>query len=141
VLRAPLVALAFAVLVMASAPPPAAFAAGPCDAVASAPDPEPPPIDPYIKGTIYSSAATTGLPGATVRLFQCDGRVATEVGSTTTNDTGVYAFTDMASAAYFFVEVEMTGPLAGMSVVAGSANPTAAEAIGGSVSGLDVWFE
>ena len=91
-------------------------------------------------GTVTDAATASGISGATMRLFRCDGQTSTEVGDTQTDSSGDYSFDDIDAGHYYYAQADMTGPLTGKSVASGSANPTAALPVGPSQSGVDLAF-
>lgn len=112
----------------------------PCSAVASAPKPPIEKPDPDISGQVLDDS-DAAISGATLELFRCAGSSAVSQGTTTTNVSGQYSFDDLTPEYYYYVEAEMSGPLAGMSPAAGYQNPTDAVGLGDSVTDLEFVFE
>ena len=114
----------------------------PCDAIVNAPIPPTTPPEPYWDGTVSNATTSSGISGATIRLFKCNGTNSpSEVDSTTTDSNGDYRFEGFAPGSYYFAQADMTGPLFGMTVASGSENPTEALPVGPSRSGVDMVFE
>ena len=118
---------------------PAAADPNPCAGVID--DPGPPIADPEpdIAGQVGDAAG--GVSGATVNLYRCDDAVPVRVASTATGQDGGYAFAAVPSGHFYVVEVIQTGPLAGTHPAAGTANPSAPQGLGPSVSDLNFTFE
>ena len=113
----------------------------PCNDVINEPKPPIAPEVPTWDGRILNAATTSGISGATVRLFQCDDGDATEIDSTTTTSSGDYSFSGFDPGFYYFVQVDMTGPMSGLSPSSGTSNPTDALPVGPSQTEINLSFE
>jgi len=131
---AALVALA---LVAASNGP--ALASSPCDTITGEPRPPAPSPEPLISGTILDTV-NAGVSGATVKLYRCQGTSAVYVNQTTSASTGAYSFGSL-SQNWYYVEVALTGPLAGKSPASGTSNPSSLIEVWQGVAGLNLAFE
>lgn len=132
----------FAVLaafMLSASPTSPARATSPCDSVTGDPHPPAPSPEPLISGTILD-AVNTGVSGATVKLYRCQGTSAVYVTQTTSASTGVYSFGSL-SQNWYYVEVALTGPLAGKSPRAGTSNPTSLIEVGEGILALNLAFE
>lgn len=96
---------------------------------------------PLIAGTV--TAATTGAPvvGATVRLYRCESGTPTAWGTDTTDAGGGFAFLSLSGPDWYYAAVDLTGPLAGMHVATGTANPTSLIPVGDGQQDLQLSFE
>ena len=112
----------------------------PCDGVITEPKPPKQPSVPTWDGNIFNATNTIGISGATVRLFHCDDGTSTEVDDTTTNSNGDYSFSGFDPGYYYYVKVDMTGPMSGLAPASGTNNPTSALPVGPSQSGIDLGF-
>jgi len=131
----------FAMLAGPQAVSPVGATTNPCEAVPSGP---PDPIEdpePTVGGVLVNATTQARISGATVHLYQCD-----EAGNASLFDTetsmanGFYSFADLERA-YYYVEVAMTGPLAGMEPAAGTQNPSHLVAVGLGDPNVDFDFE
>lgn len=132
---AALIALSF---VAASNGP--ALATSPCDSILGDPHPPIGSPEPLIGGSILDASTSTGVSGATVKLYRCQGTSADYVTQTTSNSTGAYSFGSL-SQNWYYVEVALTGPLAGKSPASGTSNPSSLIDVGPGASGLNLAFE
>lgn len=134
VCSAALVALAF--VAVPSAP---AAATSPCDSVTGTPRPPIGSPEPLISGTILDDV-NAGVSGATVNLYRCQGTSAVYVTQTTSTSTGAYSFGSLIQN-WYYVEVALTGPLAGKSPSSGTSNPSSLIEVGEGILGLSFAFE
>lgn len=139
-LRRVALCLLFSTLILFSLPTARSFATGPCDSVTGDPHPPTLPPEPLISGAILDAASYTGVSGVTVQLYRCQGQSAVYVAQTTTPSSGAYSFGNL-SQNWYFVEVALTGPLAGKSPASGTSNPTSLIEVGSGVLGLSLAFE
>lgn len=119
-----------------------AVATGPCDN-ASLDDPNPPvgEPEPLIAGTVIDANTSTGVWGATVRLYRCNGATPAQVTSMSTDSSGNFSFPGLTGPKWYFVAVDLSGPLAGMQPAGGTANPTDLIDVGPGDGGLMLAFE
>ncbi len=134
VCSAALVALAFVAV-----PSTPAIATSPCDSVTGDPHPPAPSPEPLISGTIQDDV-NAGVSGATVKLYRCQGTSAVYVTQTTSTSTGTYNFGSLIQN-WYYVEVSLTGPLAGKSPASGTSNPSSLIEVGEGILGLSFAFE
>ena len=113
----------------------------PCDGIINDPKPPDQPSIPDWGGTISNVTSAGGISGATVRLFKCDGGTSTEIDDTTTDSNGDYSFSGFDPGFYYYVKVDMTGPMSGLAPASGTSNPTAALPVGPSQSSVNLGFE
>lgn len=132
--------LAILALVVVAVPSLPTYATTPCDSITNEPRPPAPSPEPAISGTILDAASSTGVSGATVNLYRCSGTSAVYVTQTTSNSNGAYSFASL-SQNWYFVEVSLTGPLAGKSPASGTMNPSSLIEVWQGVVGLDLAFE
>lgn len=128
--------IAFALVAAPSSP---ARATSPCDSITGDPHPPAPSPEPLISGAILD-AVNAGVSGATVKLYRCQGTSAVYVTQTTSTSTGAYSFGSL-SQNWYYVEVALTGPLAGKSPTSGTNNPSSLIEVGEGVLGLSLAFE
>jgi hypothetical protein len=114
---------------------------GPCEEVTEDPDPPTSDPEPLIAGTIADAQTATGISGATVRLYRCDGTTATQVYSNTTASGGHFHFFDLTGPKWYYVAVDQSGPLEGMAPANTTTNPTSLIAVGPGDSDLLLEFE
>lgn len=127
-------------LALGMAPSPAR-ATGPCDEASGLPGPPVGPMDPAIAGTVVAQGVGP-VSGATVRLFVCGaGSQAIEVAAASTTAQGAFAFPGLEGPAWYFVSVDLSGPLSGMQAASGSGNPSALIAVGEGLADLEMAFE
>jgi len=134
-----LVAAALALAAGLAHPDPSRATDNPCLAAEGDPDPPIGQPQPEMKGSVRDHAA--GVEGAIVHLFRCNGATAAQVATTATDVNGQYAFTNLTPGRWYYVEVQMSGPLAGKSLASGTQNPTALIGIGNSATGVDFALE
>jgi hypothetical protein len=108
----------------------AAEAAGPCADVSGSPGGPGDEPDPLIAGTISHADTHSPVAGATVHLFHCQSGNPTPSGTTATDDTGAFRFAGLPAPAWYYVAVDLTGPLSGLRPAGDTVNPTAPVAIG-----------
>lgn len=127
-------------LVLGTAPSPAR-ATGPCDDASGLPGPPVGPMDPAIAGTVVAQGVGP-VSGATVRLFVCDAESqALEIAEATTTAQGAYAFPGLEGPAWYFVSVDLSGPLSGLQAASGTRNPSALIGVGEGLAELEMAFE
>lgn len=129
-----------ALFVVAAEIPVPAAATNPCDLVSASPRPPVGPPEPAIAGSILDAATSTGVSGATVKLYRCQSTSAAYVTETTTTSTGAYSFGSL-SQNWYFVEASLAGPLTGKSPASGTSNPSAPIEVWAGISGLNLSFE
>ncbi len=132
-----------ALIVLALAATPArqpVRATNPCDSITGDPHPPAPQPEPLISGAILDDSTSTGVSGATVKLYRCQGSVAIYVTQTTSSSSGAYGFGGLTQN-WYYVEAALTGPLAGKSPASGTSNPSDLIEVGQGVSGLTMAFE
>lgn len=117
-------------------------ATGPCDN-ASLDDPNPPvgEPEPLIAGTVIDASTSTGVWGATVRLYRCNGTTPAQVTSMSTDSYGNFSFPGLTGPKWYYIAVDLSGPLAGMQPASGTANPTSLIDVGAGASGVTLSFE
>lgn len=131
---------ALVTLTLVGTPSRSALASSPCDSVAGNPRPPSGPPEPLISGTILYDGTNTGVSGATVNLYRCQGTSSVYVAQTTSASTGAYVFGSL-SQNWYYVEALLTGPLSGMTPASGTSNPTNLIEVWQGVSGLNLSFE
>ena len=115
----------------------------PCDAVINSPKPPEHDPEPTWGGNVFNATTSSGVQGATVRLFKCNGTSVTEVDDVLTNSNGDYEFSGggFVPEFYYYAKVDVSGPLAGMSPITSTPNPCVANGVGPNVSDVDFGFE
>lgn len=138
-------ALLLAVLVSAAAGGPQSIhvlASGdPCENVTGDPGPPVGPPEPEVSGTVIDSGLSSLIEDATITLYACLGTTAVEVDTQATDSSGQYVFTDVVTERWYYIEVEMSGPLSGLTPSAGTSNPSALVAIGDDPTVVNFSFE
>ncbi|MEP7216371.1 MAG: carboxypeptidase regulatory-like domain-containing protein [Anaerolineaceae bacterium] len=119
---------------------PAVLATSPCDSVTGDPHPPSLPPIPLISGSILDATTNTGVSGATVNLYRCQGTTAVYVTQLTTNSNGEYSFGSL-SQNWYYVVASLTGPLSGKSPATGTINPSSLIGVGTGAQGLSLAFE
>ena len=117
--------------------------ATPCEDVINEPKPPVTMAIPIWEGRILNSSLAIGIVGATIRLFQCRDNMPVEVDTTRTDSFGTYKFGYglFDPGFYYFVQVDMTGPMSGLSLSSGTSNPTDALPVGPSQTEINLTFE
>lgn len=115
-----------------------ALASDPCAAAQGAPPYDDP--DPAIGGVVTDVDGNAGVYGATVRLYVCVSGAGVLDDSMSTGINGVYEF-NVDPQEHYYVEVLLTGPLAGYVATSGTENPSELLAVGPSFSDVDFAFE
>lgn len=126
-----LIALALLVGLRASATP-ALANSNPCSSVQGDPpidDPEPTAI-----GTVTLAGSGAGVENASVKLYRCQSGTGSLVATTTTDADGDYTFEGFTPGRYYYVQVDLSGPLEGRQPAQGTQNPSQAIGVGPSMS-------
>ena len=119
--------------------PPVARASGPCDSAPSGPPIG--PTEPTISGVAFDATTDDGIASATLELYRCTSSGAVLEDTEISDANGDYAFEDVSTSDWHYVEAVETGPLVGLNPAAGYAWQSALWPGSGTESGIDFGFE
>ncbi len=134
----PLAALLFLAVYLVS---PVGANPTPCEDAYNLPDPPIRGPEPLIGGAVFDAGTTSGIEGATLGVYRCSEGEASLVEWLTSDEQGDYLSSALTPGYYYYVEVLLTGPLAGKSPAEGCENPSDPVGLGSSVLDLDFYFE
>lgn len=134
------IALAALLLAVGFTSPLPIHASSPCDTTGGPPrGPGSDPV-PTIAGSV-TAHGTSDVEDATVKLFRCDLSGPTHVATELTDASGEFEFGSLTGPSWYYIEVQMSGPLNGHTASTGTSNPTAAYDVGPGQTGLALDFE